>query len=236
MTGPLTDSIRALAQTPDDASDIDQHLTRIAQLAADRVAAVSYASVTALRHGAPTTVAASSQIATAVDEAQYAEQAGPCLNALYGTPTAVQDIDATMTWPGFRTAALAMGLRASISLPLIGGSGKPVAALNLYGHDTAAITAVTAAAYFVLDPEPTDEPRMASLDPGGRELVAGFAEAVAVRDIVAQAIAIIAAQRNCGTEQAYLHLRIQAASTGACLTSTAHAVIAGNHNVAVAEP
>src|SRR5215212_3921596 len=130
IPGPLTRSLIVLAGIPDDASNVDQQLVLIAQLAADRVAAVDYASVTAVREDAYTTVAASSELAVAVDDAQYTEQAGPCLEPLHtGTPAPVPDIAATMAWPGFRDQAFTMGLRASLSVPLFAGSGEPVAVL-----------------------------------------------------------------------------------------------------------
>ncbi len=111
--------IVALADTPDDASDVDARLAAIAQLAADILIPVSYASITAVRDGANTTVAATSELATAVDKAQYADDTGPCLDALHdGTSVGVDDIPATMTWPGFREAATGMGLHASLSIPL----------------------------------------------------------------------------------------------------------------------
>lgn len=108
--GPLATHIVALAGTPDDSSDIDTHLAAIARLAADTVPAVSYASITADRDGATTTVAASSELATAVDRAQYADNSGPCLEALRGgEPVPVEDISATMTWPGFPGSGRADG-------------------------------------------------------------------------------------------------------------------------------
>lgn len=181
---PLAESIGSLAQTPDDACTIDTQLLTIAQLTADRVAVVSYASVTALRAGGCTTVAASSEIARAVDEAQYADQAGPCIDAVNdGVPVAVPDIATVMVWPRFREAAVTMGLRASLSLPLFSGSGAPVAALNLYSRDEAAMAALTCGVYAVFDtpPPPTAGPEPWVLDAGGMELVAGFAQALAVR-------------------------------------------------------
>src|SRR3954452_20519851 len=93
MPGALARSLITLAGMPDDASTVDEQLVLIAKLAADRVAAVDYASVTAVREDAYTTVAASSELAVAVDEVQYAEQAGPCLEPLHtGTPAPVPDI------------------------------------------------------------------------------------------------------------------------------------------------
>src|SRR4051794_18485805 len=96
----------ALAGTPDDASWINSQLVAIAQLSAELISPVAYASITAYRDDAVTTVAASSEIAIAVDQAQYDHQAGPCLDALdTASPVAVPDVAATMRWPGFRDVA-----------------------------------------------------------------------------------------------------------------------------------
>src|SRR5687768_15774405 len=61
----------ALASTADDASIVEVHLDRVARLAADTLTAVDYASITAGRGPGYTTVAASSDLALAVDQAQY---------------------------------------------------------------------------------------------------------------------------------------------------------------------
>jgi hypothetical protein len=138
--GPLAEALIALAERPDHASGVAERLAVIATLAADRISAADYASVTTLQGREYTTVAASSEIALAVDEAQYADRAGPCLQALdSGKPVGVPDIAATMDWPGFHEVAPALGLRASISVPLHNGRGTPIAVLNLYGRDDAAM-------------------------------------------------------------------------------------------------
>ena len=113
---PLTACLIALAGTPDDASWVSCQLVTIAQVSADLIAPVAYASVTAYRDDAVTTVATSSEVALAVDQAQYAEPAGPCLAALdTASPIAVPDVAATMRWPGFRDSAYRLGIRASLA-------------------------------------------------------------------------------------------------------------------------
>src|SRR4051812_3997844 len=132
--GSMAAALVALAVTPDDAVDLDAQLNKLVQMVVDRVAAVDYASVTAARDGAYATVATTSELATTVDQAQYEDQDGPCLESLEeNTAVAVRDIDTTIKWPGFRQAALSMGLHASVSIPLFSGSGDTIAALNLYG-------------------------------------------------------------------------------------------------------
>jgi hypothetical protein len=227
ILGALARSLITLAGIPDDASTVDEQLVVIAQLAADRVAAVDYASVTAVREDAYTTVAASSELAVAVDEAQYAEQAGPCLEPLHtGTPAPVPDMAAIMAWPGFRDQAVKMGLRASVSVPLFAGSGEPVAVLNLYGHDAAAMAPLTEAIWNVYKPNPVaGEGEVADLEPGAAELIAGLAEAFAVRATIQQAVGVIMARQGVGAFDAYLSLRARAAETGSSLTTTAAALL-----------
>jgi hypothetical protein len=221
--GPLRDRLVTLAATPDDHSSIEDDLITIAQLSAQLIAAASYASVTARREGAYTTVAASDDIAVAVDQAQYAEQTGPCLDALEtARPLSVSDITATMRWPGFRDTAHRLGLHASLSIPLFAGRGQAIAALNLYGHDSTTMATLTAAVLATYD---DDAPTNPDLDPGGAELVNGLTNAFAVRAIIQQAIGIIIAEQHGTPDRAYATLRIRAIDTGKSLIDTANAVL-----------
>lgn len=232
--GPLALNLIALAGTPDDAV-ADAQLVAVAQLTADMVAAVSYASITALRDDAYTTVAASSRIAIAVDEAQYADDSGPCLDALdSGVPVPVADITATMAWSGFRDAAFTMGLRASVSIPLFAGSGVPIAVLNLYGHDPAAMTGLIAGVWAVYEPGEESARSEPASDAGAEELLAGLAEAFVIRSAIQQALGVVMARDKCTAGDAYLRLRARAAEAGTPLAATANALIAGD--LAVDEP
>jgi len=224
---PLTACLTALAGTPDDASWIASQLVTIAQLSADLIAPVAYASVTAYRDDAVTTVATSSEIALAVDQAQYDSQAGPCLDALdTASPIAVPNVAATMLWPGFRDSAYRLGIRASLSIPLFAGRGTAVAALNLYGRDPNSLAPLTAAVWAAYDPHrPGTSPPDHGLDHGGEALVAGLAAAFTVRARIQQAIGVVMAARHRTPDAAYLILRLRAAETGATLTDTATAII-----------
>jgi len=129
-----------LAGTPHRSTGVLTLLTRIAKLATERVVAASYASVTALTGRSWTTVAVSDELIRSVDEAQYADGAGPCIEALdKGAPLGVPDIDATVQWPGSHEAPPRMGLHSSVSVPLFAGPGEIVAALNIYSHDRVAM-------------------------------------------------------------------------------------------------
>jgi hypothetical protein len=217
---PLIESLVALAGTPDDTPSVDALLVMIARLTADTVGPVAYASVTAMRHDRPTTVAASSDLVRAVDEAQYAEQSGPCIETLdTGAAIAVPDMTATIAWPNFRAAAFDMGLRASVSVPLFAGSGAPVASLNLYGHDPATMAPLITGVCAVYDqPSP---PVPDGLGTGGHELLAGFNEAFAVRATIQQAIGLLIARGQHTPDDAYRDLCASSAAANVPLGTAA---------------
>ena len=223
--GPLTTSLITLAGTPEHTPSVASQLVTIARLAAERVDAATYASITALHGRAYTTVALSDEFVRAIDDAQYADGTGPCIEALdSGAPVAVPDIAATVRWPRFHEEAPRLGLHASVSVPLYAGRGDPIAVLNLYGHDRAAMAPVADAICAVHD-HPGDESVEADplrqLDEGGRELVLGYAEALSIRATIRLAVSVIMKDNHCAVDDAYLSLCLRAAEAGTDLAGAA---------------
>ncbi len=228
----LRKRVIGLAGMPDDHPGVPGELAVIAQLAADFIAAVSYASVTGVREGDYVTVAATSDLALAVDRAQYADESGPCLDAFSAAQAAdvpdISDVSATMAWPGFRQAAVSLGLQASLSLPLFAGRGTPVASLNLYSHHSSAMRPLSAAVRSIFGEEQGGPPGAGgNLDAGEKGLVAGLTGAFAVRAIVQQAIGVITAGNTFDREQAYEALCRSATGTHIALPQVAARVISG---------
>ena len=227
--GPLAEAIITLAETPGHASGTAQRLAAVAALAADRVTAADYASITTVHGREYTTVAASSHIALAVDEAQFADGAGPCLQALeIGEPVGVPDIAATMDWPGFHRVAPALGLRASISIPLFDGRGTTIAVLNLYGRDHAAmqpLIAGVAQLYATSRGIDLDAGTPPVSDAGAEELLAGYAGALAVRATIQFALDILAGGHAARAGDAYAELCARAAGNGTSLSVAAAGVL-----------
>jgi hypothetical protein len=224
----FTDDLITLAGTPDDESAVPALLKSIAQFAADLLPPVSYASVTLHAEGSYATVAMTSELALAVDEAQYAEQAGPCLDALRtDEPTALPRIDATVRWPRFRAEALRLGLRASLSIPLFAGRGTPIAALNLYGHDTDTMAPLIAAVLSTFESSSGDgaESMVAGIAPGTLQLVDGLIGAFGVRADIQRALGVIMSLEVTDADGAYAILRSRAAAATVSLTAAAGTVL-----------
>jgi GAF domain-containing protein len=226
--GPLAEAIVALAETPGHALHVELRLAAIAALAVDRVAAADYASITTLHGRAYTTVAASSDIALAVDEAQFADRAGPCQALESGGPVGVPDITATMDWPGFHDVAPTLGLRASVSVPLYNGRGTTIALLNLYGRDEDAMRPLIAgmaelyATSRGLDFAAGIPPMF---DPGAEELLAGCAGALSVRATIQLAVDILAGSTAHRTEDACTELCMRATVNGTSLSVAAAGIL-----------
>jgi hypothetical protein len=228
-TGLLQDRLLALAGTPDDSFRVGTDLIVVAQLAANLITAVDCASVTSRHEGGYATVAASSDVAVAVDRAQYDDKAGPCLEALEASyPAAVPDIAATITWPAFRDTAARLGMTTSLSIPLFAGSGTTIAALNLYSRRTGTLSTLTTAVWAAYEPDAGDRWDHDALEAGGRELIEGLIGAVALRTRIRRAVAVLSAGAMTA-DRGYLVLCNRAAEAGTSLTDTAAEIIEQHH-------
>src|SRR4051812_40283189 len=121
----LVRTLVGLAELPDEAAELEDHLSRLVDGIVTGITAVDYASVTWQRDDSYSTVALTGEVALAVDEAQYEAGEGPCIEAAEGNLTSVPDVATIVKWPAFREAAASMGLRSSLSIPLFTASGMP---------------------------------------------------------------------------------------------------------------
>lgn len=181
-----------------------QHATQLAA----RVSGGTSCSIT-VGSDHPYTVTPTDELAQWVDEGQYAEGAGPCLDAIRtGVPTLVENLDDDGPWPLYRQRARAAGVRSSLSLPLV-VAGRTLGGLNLYGTR----------------PEAFDERQRQTLGGFAAQAAAALAmvqrsersaqtraqleEALSSRTVIDQALGIVMGQQRCTAEQALALLRKQ---------------------------
>ena len=94
-------------------------LQKVTDLAADVLPGEPVTSVTIVADGRPSTVASSGALALQLDQVQYAQDAGPCLEAATeGHPVEVADTSADDRWADFPQVAAARGCRSMLSFPL----------------------------------------------------------------------------------------------------------------------
>ena len=91
------------------------------------------ASVTVMTETQPSTSASTGAIATALDEVQYAQGQGPCLDAVLAQDVMhIRDTRVETRWPKFTPVAVEHGVLSTYSLP-IPVLESVAAGLNVYG-------------------------------------------------------------------------------------------------------
>jgi GAF domain-containing protein len=130
----MSDAITELAQLLVDDVDLPGMLQRVADLAARTIPGCDSAGVTLMELGRPMTAAATDERTLAVDEAQYAANDGPCLEAYRtGSVQRVASGTARVRFPAFAEAARRAGIRSFLAAPLV-IRGERIGSLNLYSE------------------------------------------------------------------------------------------------------
>ena len=113
--------------------DIAGALRHVVSLAARTVPDCDAAGVTLLdERGRPSTAACTNETTLEVDQAQYAEGDGPCLEAARtATIQRVLVEEAESRWPAFARASRSIGIKSFLAAPLV-VAGEGIGALNLY--------------------------------------------------------------------------------------------------------
>jgi anti-anti-sigma factor len=126
--------LRRVTALPSDPDVVDGALRLVVELARSCVSGADGVSVSLMRHGVLSTVAASDQTIMAMDADQYATGEGPCVDAsLKGHWFHAESLDTETRWPSFTPRARSLGIKAILSSPLLAYE-QPVGALNIYSR------------------------------------------------------------------------------------------------------
>jgi GAF domain-containing protein len=186
---------------------VEALLDELARLAAQVLTPPAHCGITVQRNHDPVTVASSDALAAHVDEVQYAQDDGPCLQSMRsGLVIAVDDLAAEHRWGAYPAHALGYGLRSSLSVPL-SADGDVQGALNLYAtepsafgeeeHRAAELFAAQASAAMTIV---TRMARQVALTDQLRD-------ALVSRSVIDRAIGILMDQQRCDADQAFDVLR-----------------------------
>jgi GAF domain-containing protein len=200
-------------------------LSRVAQLAADLVPEVTEASVTVIDHGRARSVAFSGRRAAILDERQYEDGYGPCMDAaVTGEVIVIADTSTDTLYPQFSRAAARAGIRHTLSVGLATMVQGTTGALNLYGteglfgraaHDVATGFAAYAAVAV----------SNAAVLAGALDEVEQMRAAMASRAVIEQAKGIIMATRRCSADEAFHVLRDASSRSNRKLRDIAQALV-----------
>jgi GAF domain-containing protein len=185
---------------------LGETLQRIAELAVQAIDSAAGAGLTLLEGRIrPVTVFASNAgLSAKVDQAQYDEDAGPCLEA-YRRPSIIRvgDIAAVADqWPGYTKAAGERGVGSTLSVPLVAGD-RVYGALNLYATAKFAFheADIDTAQQFASQASIVVANSSAYWD--ARDLANGLTEAMKTRAVIEQAKGKLMATGRYDAEQAF---------------------------------
>lgn len=206
--------------------NVEQFLHELAVLSTRMVADGLSCGMTLRQRGRPpATAACTDPLASQADEVQYRTGDGPCLHAMrHGLQVRIDDLARHDRWPRFSSQAVALGIRSSLSLPLI-ADGEPVGALNLYarrpgafgpaetrraekfaGHASGALTLAL---------------RMASC----ADLNDQLRSSIVSRAVIDQALGVIMATERCPQDKAFALLRSVSQNTNVKLRDLAATIV-----------
>ncbi|GIF38654.1 transcriptional regulator [Actinoplanes xinjiangensis] len=207
-------------------TDLDGVLRQVATLARRTIAGVDEASVTLIRGRTAHTAAFTGELAQAMDERQYEEAGGPCIDAAVSASTvSVPDLTSERRWPHYIPAALDAGVRSSLSV------GLPVhenvtGALNLYAikaeafDDEAVVLAQTFSGYAAV------ALANAHLYDATATLAQHMQAAMEFRAVIEQAKGILMAQERCTADEAFALLSRMSQVSNRKLHDVATALVA----------
>ncbi|MGW3887772.1 ANTAR domain-containing protein [Micromonospora chokoriensis] len=186
-----------------DEATLDDTLRHVAELAKRSITGAREVSVTLVRGEAGWTAASTGDLARELDEWQYAQHRGPCLDAsASGDTISVPDLVAEQRWPEWAAVARAAGAGSSLSIGLpiqrsvVGGLNVYGGAANAFGPSSiaAAEDFATYAAVALAN---------AQLYEDAATLAEQMREAMRNRAVIEQAKGIVMGDRRCSPEEAF---------------------------------
>ncbi|WP_103889443.1 GAF and ANTAR domain-containing protein [Actinacidiphila yanglinensis] len=186
---------------------LETFLDALAQSAMDFATGSDGCGITLERGNRPLTVASTGASADRMDEKQYGQNDGPCLEALRtGREVSVTDMSVEDRWGEYPAFAVAQGTHSSLSLPLL-QRGDTAGALNLYSPRARGFRDVDVRFLRALAAEASGAIALAQQMADAEEFAADLKAALVSRTVIDQAIGVVMAQQRCSPQQAFELLR-----------------------------
>jgi GAF domain-containing protein len=208
-----------------DETGVDEVLQLIADLARRSLRGASEVSVTLLRGSDPQSVVVTGDRALLLDEWQYRQAHGPCLDAsITGDTLIVADTGTEERWPAWASRAVdaGVGSAVAIGLPI---QEAVVGALNLYGTARHAFDAETVELAQTFAAYAAVALANAHLYASATTLAAQMRTAMESRAVIEQAKGIIMGQRRCTADEAFGILATISQDTNRRLRDVAAALV-----------
>ncbi|HVM28330.1 MAG TPA: GAF and ANTAR domain-containing protein [Mycobacteriales bacterium] len=205
-----------------DLASVQQEITRIAVRA---LPGAEGATITTMVDGRPAASAASDDWARQLDEMQYVEHEGPCLDAMRtGNTHRVRDLDDEQRWPFYRVRARQAGARSIVSFPLA-SEGRLVGALNVYSRSPDAFSSEDVSIGDIIAAHTGLATQVATAYFGHRDLADQLRTAMLSRAVIEQAKGIVMAGRGIDADDAFDLLRTTSQHRNTKLRDVAQQVV-----------
>ncbi|MEV5428037.1 GAF and ANTAR domain-containing protein [Streptomyces sp. NPDC052701] len=186
---------------------LEQFLHALTESALTLTPTAHGAGITLERQHRPLTVASAGANACDLDEAQYGQDDGPCLQALRkGEEVMVCDMLAEQRWGSYPAYAASFGTHSSVSLP-IAAHTHTAGALNLYFPEPHGFAHVDLDSLRMLAAQATGAVAVAQRIADTRQYAADLQTAMESRSVIDQAIGVIMGQQRCPAHEAFDLLR-----------------------------
>jgi len=194
----MVETLSALQSLLLTTQDLEDFFHELAGLTADIVEPPASVGITMRGPDGPYTVATSDERAAQVDEQQYSNGAGPCIQALSsGEIVEVTDQEHDDRWGGYAPRARKHGVKCVLSLPLSAGDGT-AGAINIYGYERpGAFTGPQRSAAEVFAAQASTAMALLLRQAHQNELCAQLEQALTSRTVIDQAIGVIMGQQGC---------------------------------------
>ncbi|MFD3414099.1 GAF and ANTAR domain-containing protein [Streptomyces cyaneofuscatus] len=207
MTDALTPGTPDLVSLLLDTDTLEDFLQALVEGALISAPGADGCGITLERENRPLTVVSAGTSAPALDEAQYGQDDGPCLEALReGHEVSVIDMRAESRWNGYPAFAVAAGTLSSFSLPIAAHS-HTAGALNIYSPEVKGFEDADLEGLRDLAAQATGAIALAQRLSDARTFTSDLQAALQSRAVIDQAIGIVMSQRRCSAEEALRTLR-----------------------------
>jgi GAF domain-containing protein len=181
--------------------------------------------LTLTRDSTGVTVASTGPLAQRADERQYAADTGPCLESMRtGTVVRVDDMATEDRWTPFPARAAELGVRSSLSLPLV-VEGRNSGALNLYATEPRVFSADDEATAADWAQQATGALTVALRIADSDERTESLLGGLDTRATIGQAVGLLMAQERCTADRAFDLLRIASQRRNVKLRDVAAGVV-----------
>jgi GAF domain-containing protein len=205
--------------------DVHEALDAICRIATRAVVPADGASLTTFTPTGPEATASSDEWAAQLDEMQYEELEGPCLDGgRTGSLFRVRDISAEARWPSYMPRAFALGARSMVSIPMTLES-KTIGALNLYSREFDAFDAEAVSLAEIIAGHASLATQVSAALAQHRDLAEQLREAMVSRATIEQAKGIIMATAGCDPDTAFERLTQQSSHENRKVRDIAHDLV-----------